>query len=78
MYEINASMRIILNMVNVPEGQEAIRFIESECPNATLTLQTPADKERNHYFYKKMGYNIVKECIEGSVKLLIFEKKVNR
>jgi ribosomal protein S18 acetylase RimI-like enzyme len=59
-------------------GKEAIRFIESEFPNATIwTLQTPADKERNHYFYKKMGYTIVNECKEGSVKLSIFEKKIN-
>lgn len=69
---------VIPDYENKGIGQEAIRFIESEFPNASLwTLQTPADKERNHYFYKKMGYSIVKECIEGSVKLVILEKKVN-
>ncbi len=55
-----------------------MRFIESEFPNATVwTLQTPADKERNHYFYKKIGYTIVEEYMEGSVKLVKFEKKIN-
>lgn len=35
-------------------GEKAIRFIESEFPNACIwTLQTPADKEKNYYFYKK-------------------------
>ena len=70
---------VIPDYENKGIGQDAIRFIESEFPNASLwTLQTPADKERNHYFYKKMGYSIVKEYMEDSVKLLIFEKKVNR
>lgn len=59
-------------------GQRAIRFIESEFSNATAwTLQTPADKERNLYFYKKMGYTIVKEYVEGPVKLVMFEKKID-
>ncbi|MBW9157781.1 GNAT family N-acetyltransferase [Clostridium tagluense] len=59
-------------------GQEAIRFIESEFPNATVwTLETPSDKKRNHYFYKKAGYTIIEEYIDGSVKLVLFEKKMN-
>ncbi|WPC44790.1 GNAT family N-acetyltransferase [Clostridium sp. JS66] len=56
-------------------GQEAIKFIESEFPNATAwTLETLADKERNHYFYKKMGYTIAKEYMDGSVKIVLFKK----
>lgn len=59
-------------------GQGALRFIESKFPNAEIwTLETPADKERNHYFYKKSGYKIVKEYMEGSVKIVLFEKKIS-
>lgn len=58
-------------------GQRAINFIESEFPNATAwSLATPADKKKNHYFYKKVGYSIVKEYMEGKVKLVLFEKKM--
>jgi len=60
-------------------GQEALRFIESKYSNATTwTLETPADKEKNHHFYKKFGYNIVKEYMDGSVKLVLFEKKLSK
>lgn len=59
-------------------GQAALKFIESKFPQAkVLTLETPADKLRNHYFYKKAGFKIVKEFMEGSVKLVGFEKKLN-
>lgn len=59
-------------------GQEAIKFIESEFPDASVwTLETPADKTKNHYFYKKAGYTIVNEYMDGSVKLVLFEKKMN-
>lgn len=59
-------------------GQAAIKFIESEFPNATLwDLETPADKERNHYFYKKAGYKIVKEYMDGTVKVVLFEKRID-
>jgi len=59
-------------------GEKSIRFIESEFPNATIwTLETPADNKRNHYFYNKVGYTIVKEYFDGSVKLVLFEKKIN-
>lgn len=58
-------------------GQEAIKFIESKFLNATVwTLETPADKKRNHYFYKKVGYTIVKEYVDGSVKIVLFKKEM--
>lgn len=58
-------------------GQQAVRFIENEFPNAVCwTLETPADKKKNNYFYKKMGYTIVKEYMNGSVKVVLFEKKM--
>lgn len=67
---------IIPNYENKGIGQESLKFIESKFPNATVwTLETPADKERNHYFYKKAGYNIVKKYMNGSVKVVLFEKK---
>ncbi len=66
---------VIPDYENKGIGKEAIRFIESEFPNATLwTLETPADKIGNHYFYKKAGYSIIKEYLDGSVKIVLFEK----
>ncbi len=57
-------------------GQMALHFIESCFPETSVwTLETPADKKRNHSFYKKAGYQIVKEFIEGTVKLVLFEKR---
>ncbi|WMJ87161.1 GNAT family N-acetyltransferase [Anaerocolumna sp. MB42-C2] len=66
---------VIPDYENKGIGQSAIHFIEQEFPDASSwTLETPADKVRNHYFYKKMGYNLVKEIDEGPVKLVVFEK----
>jgi ribosomal protein S18 acetylase RimI-like enzyme len=69
---------IIPEYENKGIGQESLKFIEKEFPNAlTWTLETPADKMRNHYFYKKAGYAIIEEYMNGSVKLALFEKKMN-
>lgn len=69
---------VIPDYENQGIGQESLRFIESTFPNATVwTLETPADKKKNHYFYKKAGYIIVKEYINGSVKVVLFEKKIH-
>lgn len=68
---------IIPEYENKGIGKEALRFIENEFPNVDVwTLITPADKERNLCFYKKAGYSIVKECMDGSVKVVTFEKKM--
>lgn len=68
---------IIPDYQNKGAGQKAIKFVESQFPDAKVwTLETPSDKERNIHFYKKMGYSIVKEFKNGSVKLVLFEKKV--
>lgn len=68
---------VIPDYENKGIGKEAIRFIESELPNSTVwNLETPVDKRRNHYFYKKAGYSIVDEFMDGSVKLALFEKKI--
>lgn len=69
---------VIPDYENKGIGQEAIKFIESQFPNTTAwTLETPADKKRNHYFYKKMGYTIVKEYMDGSVKIVLLKKDMN-
>lgn len=68
---------VIPDYENKGIGQEALRFIENEFPTATIwNLVTPADKERNHYFYRKAGYTIAREYMNGSVKLVLFEKKI--
>lgn len=69
---------VIPDYENKGIGQESIKFIEGQFPKATVwTLETPADKTRNHYFYKKMGYSITKEYMDSSVKIVLFEKKMN-
>lgn len=69
---------VISEYENKGIGQEALRFIEEQFPDAAVwTLETPADKERNHYFYKKAGYRIVKRYMHGSVNLVLFEKRMN-
>jgi len=43
-------------------GQSAMRFIEDTFAEARhWSLNTPADKARNHYFYKKFGFKVTKE-----------------
>lgn len=45
-------------------GQQAIRFIENEFPNARKwTLDTPSAATRNHYLYEKMGYIKINEML---------------
>lgn len=69
---------VIPDYENKGIGQEALRFLERVFPNATIwNLITPEDKERNHYFYKKAGYTIAKEYVKGSVKVVLFEKRIN-
>jgi len=58
-------------------GQQAIHYLEHEFPSATRwSLETPEDKSRNHYFYKKMGFEIIKEYMHGSVRIVLFERKM--
>lgn len=56
-------------------GQKAIDFLDSYFPNAKhWSLETPVDKERNHYFYKKCGFKVTREFMDGNVKIVILEK----
>jgi ribosomal protein S18 acetylase RimI-like enzyme len=67
---------VIPEYENMGIGQKAIQYLETEFSDAVLwTLETPADKYRNHYFYKKMGFRIAKESVDGSVKIVLFEKR---
>ncbi|MFA9377621.1 MAG: GNAT family N-acetyltransferase [Lachnotalea sp.] len=56
-------------------GKKAMAFMEETYKEATKwTLNTPVDKERNHYFYKKCGFHIIDETVAGNVKVVLFEK----
>jgi ribosomal protein S18 acetylase RimI-like enzyme len=58
-------------------GQKAMRFLEHQFKGAHhWSLETPADKERNHYFYKKCGFYITREYNVGAVKIVLFEKSI--
>lgn len=60
-------------------GEKAVEFIESQFPNAkSWHLETPSDKKRNHYFYRKCGYGIIDEKMDGNVKVVIFSKTMNK
>ena len=56
-------------------GQAAMRFIDDCFPDAKhWSLETPADKMRNHYFYIKHGYEVTREYdVEGAI-ISFFEK----
>lgn len=57
-------------------GQQAMRFLDLEFPNAVhWALETPADKLQNHYFYKKFGYTVTKEYLDGGVPICYFERE---
>lgn len=63
---------------NMGIGQTAVAFIEKQYPQAKMwTLETPKDKLRNHFFYKKCGYKIVDERMDGKVAIVIFHKVVD-
>jgi Predicted acetyltransferase len=58
-------------------GQESIKFLEQQFKDANhWSLETPADKERNHYFYKKCGFQNTKIYMDGPVKIALFEKSI--
>lgn len=73
-YHLNC-LCVIPEYENKGVGQQAMNFIENLFSDAKhWSLQTPADKSRNHYFYKKFGYQITKEYMHNRVKLVLFEK----
>jgi len=59
-------------------GQTAMKFLDQHYNDAChWSLETPADKERNHYFYKKCGFHVTKEYMVGTVKIALFERAVS-
>ncbi len=72
------SLCVIPEYENKGIGQMAMAFMENQFPQAKhWSLEALADKERNHYFYKKHGYRITKEYMVGTVKIVLFEKWCN-
>lgn len=66
---------VIPQYENQEIGQKAVELIESQFSNSKKWyLETPSDKNRNHYFYRKCGY----EKIDGNVKVVIFFKTMNK
>lgn len=58
-------------------GQQAMRFLDIYFRDAVhWTLKTLADKVRNQYLYKKCGFCITKECIQGDVKFVVLERDI--
>lgn len=58
-------------------GQETMKFLDGEFVTAVhRTLEIPADKEQNQYFYKKMGYQVTKEYLDGIVSISYFERHI--
>ncbi len=66
---------VVPDYENVGIGQLAMNFIDECFPDAQhWSLETPSDKLRNHYFYKKHGYGITKEYVVDGVGISFFEK----
>lgn len=58
-------------------GQLTMRFLDFTFPQAKhWALETPADKTRNHYFYRKHGYTVTREYTAGKVRISYFERDV--
>lgn len=70
---------VVPSFENKGIGQKAMKFLEQEFPNAKKwSLETPADKYRNHYFYRKFGFEVTKEYMSDNVKIVLFEKYIMR
>lgn len=56
-------------------GQFAMEYLNTGFPDAVhWSLETPADRTRNHYFYMKFGFQITREYLKGKVNLVFLEK----
>ena len=56
-------------------GKKAIIFIESQFPDAKYwSLETPADKSKNHHFYKGCGYHITGNTNDGVELVILFKE----
>ena len=61
-------------------GSQAMRFLETQYPNARLwTLNTPVYATRNHHFYEKLGYVRIGDQIfypPDDIALYTYEKHI--
>lgn len=56
-------------------GQQAMYFLDAEFPQAAhWALETPSDKQQNHYFYEKFGYRVTREYMDGAVRVSLLER----
>lgn len=70
---------VIPEYANRGIGQQAMSLLDKEFPSVQCwTLETPSDKEQNHYFYKKLGYTVTKEYMDGGVLISHFERRRTR
>ncbi|MDD3339509.1 MAG: GNAT family N-acetyltransferase [Lachnospiraceae bacterium] len=68
---------VIPEFANQGIGQTAMGLLDKEFSAAShWALETPSDKSQNHYFYKKLGYEVTKEYMDGGVKVSYFERQV--
>lgn len=78
-YEL-ANIYIDPDYQNQGIGQQAIKFIEKEFPDAKKwTLDTPSAATRNHYLYEKMGYIKINEMLldkNSNLYLYFYEKNI--
>ncbi|MGL5436976.1 MAG: GNAT family N-acetyltransferase [Lachnospiraceae bacterium] len=68
---------VIPEYANKGIGQQAMRYLDKEYPHAFhWALETPTDKMQNYYFYMKLGYQVTKEYLDGSVPVSYFERQL--
>lgn len=68
---------VIPEYANKGIGKKAIAFLDREFQDAKQwALETPSDKVENHYFYKKFGYKVTNEYMDGNVRISYFEREL--
>jgi len=74
------NMMILPQYQNLGIGQEAVRLLEAQYPNAiSWELDTLLQEERNLYFYEKLGYVRVGEphVVNEKLSLVYYKKWLN-
>lgn len=68
-------LSVIPKYENLGIGQKSIAFLDDYFTDAkTWSLETPIDNKKNQYFYKKCGFEITGEFMDGNVRVVVFEK----
>lgn len=66
---------IIPEFQNRGIGHQVMKFLEELYQDAMhWSLETPADKESNIYFYQKHGFKITDQYQDGNMKVVLLEK----